>query len=124
MEIKLFNYIIRFNGKIVKKKKDEEMTLRDAFTRYIWTNRKNKTLAESTVDSYEVIRDKHLQDVMDAPLTELTETMLQNALDKELDSGYTVNTVRKYRAVLMRLFVEYRPGFVPDLKVGKGKEKS
>jgi hypothetical protein len=83
-----------------------------------------KILVKSTVDSYEAIRDKHFQSIMDTPLTELTETMLQDALDKELDSGYTVNTVRKYRAVLMKLFVEYRPGFVPDLKVGKGKEKS
>ena len=115
-------YTIKINGQPLRKKSDI-MTLYNAFTRYIWTNRKNKTLAEATVDSYEVSRDKHLQDIMDMDILDLTEPVIQDALDKELKAGYTVNTVRKYKAVLMKLFAEYRPGFVPDLKVGKGKSK-
>ena len=122
MEINFWKYTIRINGKITKKKSDK-FTLRDAFTRYIWTNRKNGTLAEATIDGYEVIRDKHLQDIMDIDLNDLTEEMIQKAIDKELEAGYTMNTVRKYKAVLMKLFAEYRPAFTPDLKVGKGKKK-
>jgi hypothetical protein len=122
MEINLWKYTIRINGRIIKKKSDR-LTLREAFTHYIWKNRKEKTLAEATVDSYEVIRDKHLQDIMDADIFDLTEEMVQKALDKELEAGYTANTVRKYKAVLMKIFTEYRPDFMPDLKVVKGKSK-
>ena len=122
MEINLWKYTIRINGRIIKKKSDR-LTLREAFTHYIWKNRKEKTLAEATVDSYEVIRDKHLQDIMDADIFDLTEEMVQKALDKELEAGYTANTVRKYKAVLMKIFAEYRPDFMPDLKVVKGKSK-
>ena len=125
MEIK--NLILRFKNKIMGTNqpkrhvdvKPEDMTLRDAFTAYIWDCRKNKTFAEPTIDSYEVMRDKHLQFIIDLRLFDLDEHLVQVALNNELAKGYSPNTVRKYKAVLLRIFEKYRPEFKPELVVAK-----
>ena len=117
------NLIIRLKGQPVKQKVEEteDLTLRDAFTAYIWDCRKNKTFAEPTIDSYEVIRDKHLDFIMDLNIFTLDEHLVQVALNNELAKGLSPSTVKKYKTVLLRIFEAYRPDFKPDLKVGKGK---
>lgn len=120
MDIK--NLIIRFRGEPVKRKVEEteDLILRDAFTAYIWDCRKNKTFAEPTIDSYEVIRDKHLQWIMDRNIFDLTNADIQTALDNEHARGYSASTIRKYKTVLMRIFEAYRPDFKLNVKVPKG----
>ena len=115
------NLIVRLKGEPVKQKVEETeaLILRDAFTAYIWDCRKNKTYAEPTIDSYEVIRDKHLESIMDENVFGLTDEQIQAALNAELEKGLSVSTVKKYKAVLMRIFEAYRPDFKPEVKVKK-----
>ena len=115
------NLIIRLKGKPIKQKAEEteELTLRDAFTAYIWDCRKNKTFAEPTIDSYEVMRDKHLQFIIDLNIFALDEHLVQVALNNELAKGLSISTVKKYRTVLLRIFEAYRPDFKPNLVVKK-----
>ena len=113
---------IRLNGEPVKQKtveETEDLTLRDAFTSYIWDCRKNKTYAEPTIDGYEIIRDKHLQYIIDDNIFGLDEHKVQVALDNEIAKGLSVNTVRRYKAVLLKIFEFYRPDFKPNLVVKK-----
>ena len=114
--------IIRLKGEPMKQKAVEEteaLTLRDAFTAYIWDCRKNKTYAVPTIDSYEVIRDRHLLQIIDENIFDLDEEKVQAALDIEIAKGLTVNTVKKYKSVLMKIFGAYRPDFKPNLVVKK-----
>ncbi len=117
------NFILKIMGEPVNQKKPEEteaLTLRDAFTAYIWDCRKNKTFAEPTIDSYEVIRDKHLQYIIDENVFDLDEHKVQVALDNEIAKGFSLSTVKKQKSVLLRIFEAYRPDFKPNLVVRKG----
>lgn len=113
------NLFIKLRGQEVKQKPEEteELILRDAFTAYIWDCRKNKTFAEPTIDSYEVMRDKHLQWIIDRNIFGLTEEDCQIALNNERAKGLSVSTVKKYRTTLLRVFEAYRPDFKPNLTV-------
>lgn len=115
------NLIVRLKGEPVKQKAEETeaLILRDAFTAYIWDCRKNKTFSEPTIDSYEIIRDKHLESIMDANVFGLTEEQIQAALNAELEKGLSVNTVKKYKTVLLRIFESYRPEFKSNVTVKK-----
>ena len=120
--MKIKDFILKLMGEPVNQKKPEEteaLTLRDAFTAYIWDCRKNKTYAESTIDSYEVIRDKHLQFIIDVNIFDLDAHLVQVALNNEIAKGFSLNTVRKYKNVLLRIFEAYRPEFKPKLVVRK-----
>lgn len=115
------NIFIRLKGWAEPKKVEETeaLTLRDAFTAYIWDCRKNKTFSEPTIDSYEVIRDKHLQSIIDENIFNLDQEKVQNALDIEIAKGLSLTTVKKYKNVLLRIFEAYRPDFKPELHVRK-----
>ena len=116
------NIILKFKNKIMNQKvveETEELTLRDAFTAYIWDCRKNKTYSEPTIDSYEVIRDKHLQFIIDVNIFALDEHLVQVALDNEIAKGFSLSTVKKQKSVLLKIFEAYRPEFKPNLVVRK-----
>lgn len=93
----------------------EIVTLRDAFNAYISEN--TGKFSATTLNSYEIVRDRHLQYIMDEKLCELTENKVQTALDNELSKGYTVKTVKSYKSLLNKVFTAYRPDFKPELKV-------
>lgn len=118
--MKIKDFILKIMGEPVNQNKPEEteaLTLRDAFTAYIWDCRKNQKYSEPTIDSYEVIRDKHLQFIIDVNIFALDEHLVQVALDNELAKGLSVSTVKKYKSVLLRIFEAYRPDFKPKLEV-------
>ena len=118
--MKFKEFILKIMGEPVNKAEETEaLTLRDAFTAYIWDCRKNQKYSEPTIDSYEVIRDKHLQFIIDVNIFALDEHLVQVALDNELAKGLSVSTVKKYKSVLMRIFEAYRPDFKPEVKVKK-----
>ena len=118
--MKFKEFVLKIMGEPVNKPEETEaLTLRDAFTAYIWDCRKNNTYSEPTIDSYEVIRDKHLQFIIDVNIFTLDEHLVQVALDNEIVKGLSVNTVRKYKSVLLRIFKAYRPDFKPNLVVRK-----
>ena len=56
---------------------------------------------------------------MDVNIFALDEHLVQVALDNEIVKGLSVNTVRKYKSVLLRIFKAYRPDFKPNLVVRK-----
>lgn len=116
------NLIVRLKGEPVKQKAEETeaLILRDAFTAYIWDCRKNKTFSEPTIDSYEIIRDKHLESIMDENVFGLTEEQIQQAFDFESEKGLSANTIKKYKTVLLRVLEAYRPGFACRINVKKG----
>ena len=91
------------------------VTVRDAFDHYILM--KQGELSMTTLNSYEVVRDRHLQYIMDEKLDELTQERVQAAIDNEVNKGYTVKTVKSYRSLLNKIFAEYRPDFKPDIKI-------
>jgi len=114
------NFILKIMGEPVNKAEETEaLTLREAFTAYIWDCRKNQKYSEPTIDSYEVIRDKHLQFIIDVNIFTLDEHLVQVALDNEIAKGLSVSTVKKYKSVLLRIFEAYRPDFKPNLVVRK-----
>lgn len=91
------------------------VTVRDAFDHYILM--KQGELSMTTLNSYEVVRDRHLQYIMDEKLDELTQERVQAAIDNEVNKGYTVKTVKSYKSLLNKIFAEYRPDFKPDIKI-------
>ena len=119
--MKFKEFVLKIMGEPVNKPEETEaLTLRDAFTAYIWDCRKNQKYSEPTIDSYEVIRDKHLQYIIDENIFNLDKQKVQTALDNEIAKGLSVSTVRKYKSVVLRIFEAYRPDFKPNLVVRKG----
>lgn len=68
-------------GYLAVKKKPENITLRNACTKYI--EEKDARLSPSTKEGYEKIRDQYFQSIMDKPLSILTPALIDAAIEGE-----------------------------------------
>lgn len=68
-------------GYLEIKKKPENTTLRNACTKYI--KEKDARLSPSTKEGYEKIRDQYFQTIMNKPLSALTASLLDEAIEAE-----------------------------------------
>ncbi len=68
-------------GYLAVKKKPDNITLRNACTKYI--EEKNARLSPSTKEGYEKIRDQYFQSIMDKSLQFLTPALLDEAIELE-----------------------------------------
>ena len=114
--MRLWEYVVRLNGHELKKKSDP-LPLREAITCYIKEQRED--FSKSTLGTWAGIRDKHLQSIMDCDIYGLTEHQIQKAIDDELETGLSVNTVKKYKSLVLKVLDAYRPDYKPVIVVKK-----
>ena len=107
------------NGAPVSKEEYDAAVAERNTHKNIEVGRSYSASSTDPIDSYEVIRDKHLQFIIDVNIFALDEHLVQVALDNEIAKGFSLNTVRKYKNVLLRIFEAYRPEFKPNLVVRK-----
>ena len=85
----------------------DNMTLRDAFRRYIKSKDKN-VLSPSTTREYIRMSHKNLQDIMDYKLNDLTNEIIQTAINIEAAS-HSPKTVRNINGLLTSVILMFRP---------------
>ena len=69
------------SGLIALRKRPEDITLREACSKYI--DRRRSRLSPTTIQGYEKIKDQHFQGIMDKRLGALTSAMIDDAVDDE-----------------------------------------
>jgi len=114
-------------GLIQTKKKPEEMTLRQACTKYIDSRRSR--LSPTTAETYEIIRDKYFQTIMDLPLTKLTTDKLDAALAAECTRKsrtgrpYSPKTIKNSYMFLVSVLGKYHKDLDTDIPLPEVKRK-
>lgn len=100
------------NKRQEKKKSNNDITLREAFRRYI----DNAVLSPSTLRQYNQIARLRLQSVMDEHIGNLTNEDLQIALNQDI-KHLQPKTARNISGLLSAVLKEYRPDFQLHLKL-------
>lgn len=100
------------NKRQEKKKSNSDITLREAFRRYI----DNAVLSPSTLRQYNQIARLRLQSVMDELIGNLTNEDLQIALNQDI-KHLQPKTARNISGLLSAVLKEYRPDFQLHLKL-------
>lgn len=100
------------NKRQEKKKSNSDITLREAFRRYI----DNAVLSPSTLRQYNQIARLRLQSVMDEHIGNLTNEDLQIALNQDI-KHLQPKTARNISGLLSAVLKEYRPDFQLHLKL-------
>jgi hypothetical protein len=84
-------------------------TFYEAVDMFIEDAKKEGKVAASTIKNYTHIRDKHLQGLMMIKVVDLTEEMIQEAFDKEIEAGYSPKTVKNFKSLVNKVLAIYRP---------------
>ena len=77
------------------------MTLGDAIDIYCADNPDN--LAPSTLKKYQHVRDDHLGSIMDMDIYQITEDILEKALEEETAKGYSKSTIAGFRRLVKKV---------------------
>lgn len=86
--------------------KASEMTLAEAFAQYIQS--KDQVLSPSTIKGYYKIKRTNLQQLMSVRLCDLTQAMIQNAINREA-AQLSPKTVRNVHGLLSAVLSVYLP---------------
>lgn len=92
-----------------RKEKPKDVTVGDAIDGYIAN--KDGVLSPSTIAGYRNIRKNQLQELMDVPLSKLTNVMVQAAINREAHT-LSAKSVRNAHGLLTASVAMYMPDFV------------
>lgn len=94
----------------IRKKKDKsaDMTVGQAIDKYI--ERKQNVLSPSTIGGYKVSRRNHLQSLMDVPLKDITNDIVQAAINEDAVT-LSAKTLRNAHGLLSAALGMYLPDF-------------
>lgn len=96
------------------------MTVKESIEFYITTN--DRKLSPSTIKEYDRISKKDMQDIIDKPLYALTCPMIENSMNKALDT-LSPKTIKNRYGLLKRILTIYHPAFVWNIEYPKQKKK-
>ncbi len=99
-----------------KQPKLADMTVKQAIDGYI--NNSRCALKPTVISSYEKVRDKNLQVLMDVPLYQIDNFAIQSAVNEEL-ATHALHTVTNMLTPLRSALKMYRPDFVMRVKLPK-----
>ena len=99
-----------------KNKKKLTLTYGEALSKYI--EDRSKVLSPGTIREYKRSRKKDLQDLMNIPLTKITQEMVQKAINKE-SLTHSPKSVRNMHGLLSAVMRTYRPDFVLNTALPK-----
>lgn len=97
-----------------------KITVGQAIDKYIES--KDSVLSPSTIKSYKLIREAHLQEIMDIPLSALTQEAVQRAVNA-LARGRSPKTVRNAYGLLTATLKVYRPDFALRVTLPQKEKK-
>ncbi len=106
-------------GKRTVQKPDNDTTLAQAIDKYI-KSRKNR-LKDRSVEQYEYIRDHRFQAIMQLPLSKITNSKLDKALEEELQKpsrkggDISPKTVKDAYMLIASVLHKYAPGINTDV---------
>ena len=92
-------------------------TFYEAVDLFIEGAKEEGKVSEATIKNYIHIRDKHLQGLMLVELANLSEEMIQEAFDKEIELGYSPKTVKNFKSLINKVLAVYRPDLKPNIVI-------
>lgn len=74
--------------------------------------------SDATLKGYKNIVENHLAKLMICDVQDVTESLIQNAFDREIDKGLSVKTLKGYKSFILKVIDEYYDnGFMPNIRV-------
>jgi len=75
--------------------------------------------SEATLKGYKNIVENHLAKLMICDVQDVTESLIQDAFDHEIEKGLSVKTLKGYKSFVLKVIDEYRPDLHPNIRVTK-----
>ena len=74
--------------------------------------------ADATLKAYKNIVENHLAKLMICDAQDVTESLVQDAFDREIAKGLSVKTLKGYKSFILKVIEEYYDnGFKPNIRV-------
>lgn len=108
-----------FKDEEIKKKKNPQKTLGDCIDQYI-AEREN-VCSVRTIRDYKGIRKRYCKDIMDIPIDQITQSDIQNSINKEAES-VSPKTIRNIHGLISPVMKVFRKGFALDTTLPQSEQ--